>query len=389
MSSTIRTALLVLLLSSGAVAAGETGRPDAHLFVASEESLEIAVVDTTIDQVVRRLPLDHPPFQVAVIPDGNRLLASDFMGDRISVFDLATGAPLPPIELGFPPVHMQPAPEGTVVAINSLEEVGLWLLDLADGSRRRIEGIGLAHNYAFNADGTRLYVADMLDEHIKVVDVVSASIVEQIAGVEQFAGTGTAEAALLAARDAAPSGFTEIATGAGSERALAIDVPREGVALIDLAKGRTLARLELGDTPWRAYPAAYGRLMLVTHQGEDSLSVVSMGTLEEIARLDGAPDIAGVATGWFESTAFLLSRERRSALLVDLDNLVMDGEIALPGEPQQAVASADGTRLYVSMQGKDGLAVIDARERRLVRVIEDVGIAPGTVTAAGSRNFCS
>lgn len=385
MSSKIRTALLTLPLLAGPAFSlpAAAGEADGLLFVPSEQSREIAVVDTAGDEVVRRLKLDHAPWQLAVLADGSRLLASDFMGDRISVFDPLTGELLEVLELGFPPVHIQASPVAPLVALNSLEEVGLWLLDLADGSRRRVEGIGLAHNYAFSADGTRLYVADMLDEHIKLVDVASARIVGEIAG------TGALDAALLAARGEAAPGFTDIATGAGGTRALVIDEPREGVALVDLEAGRPLVRLELGDTPWRAYPAAYGRLMLVTHQGEDSLSVVSMETLEELARLEDAPGIASVATGWFESTAFLLSRERRSALLVDLESLAMAGEIALPGEPQQAVATADGTRLYVSMREQDGLAVIDARERRLVRVIEDVGVAPGPVTAAGSRNFCS
>lgn len=382
MTRAIRILLLLALLSTGAGAAG-AGAPDRLLFVPSEQTREIAVVDATTNSVALRLSLDHPPYQLVVLPDGSRLLASDFLGDRISVFDLESGNALPRIELGFPPVLMQISPDGRTLAVNSLEEVGLWLIDLQSGARRRVEGIALAHNFAFGAESDELYVTDLHDENLKIVEVATGRLLGRIPG------TGPVDAALLAARGDPPPGFTDIALAGTSGLAVAIDEPREGVALVDLARGRPLARLELGETPWRVYPVAYGELVIVTHMGEDAVSVVSTTSLEEVARLEDAPEIAAVATGWFESTAFLMSAGRRAALTLDLDTLEVTGAIPLPGTPQGAVTSADGTRLYVSLREHDGLAVIDTRERRLLHVIDDVGRAPGPVVAAGSRNFCS
>jgi YVTN family beta-propeller protein len=128
--------------------------------------------------------------------------------------------------------------------------------------------------------------------------------------------------------------------------------------------------------------------MLVPNNGEATVSVVSTSTLEEVARLPGAEDMTGVNTGWFETTAVVISRGEDKALVYDLEAMAKVGEIALPGTPETGVTTPDGTRLYVALSGTDQVAVIDLRERALIGTIDGVGDEPWGVTMLGALNYC-
>jgi YVTN family beta-propeller protein len=160
------------------------------------------------------------------------------------------------------------------------------------------------------------------------------------------------------------------------------------MAVIDLRTGATLATLQLGSQPWRAYSTADGRHMIVPNNGEATVSVISTASLEEVARLPGAADMIGVNTGWFETVAFVLSRSEEKAVILDLERMEPAGELALPGTPETGVVTPDGTRLYVALSSTDRVAVIDVRERRLVKVIEDVGEEPWGAHMVGALNYC-
>jgi YVTN family beta-propeller protein len=116
--------------------------------------------------------------------------------------------------------------------------------------------------------------------------------------------------------------------------------------------------------------------------------VVSTSTLEEVARLPGAEDMTGVNTGWFETTAVVISRGEDKALVYDLEAMAKVGEIALPGTPETGVTTPDGTRLYVALSESDQVAVIDMRTRKLVKMIDDVGDEPWGATMLGALNYC-
>ena len=64
------------------------------------------------------------------------------------------------------------------------------------------------------------------------------------------------------------------------------------------------------------------------------------------------------------------------------------GEITLPGAPEAAVATTDGTRLYVALGDVGSVAVIDVRQRRLLKVIDGVARRPWGVQMAGAVNYC-
>jgi YVTN family beta-propeller protein len=128
--------------------------------------------------------------------------------------------------------------------------------------------------------------------------------------------------------------------------------------------------------------------MLVPNNGDRTLSVISIATLEVVATLPAAEDVTGVNSGWFETTAFALSRAERKAVVYDLQAMVKVGEIALPGTPETGVTTPDGARLYVALSDTDQVAVIDIRARKLIKTVDSVGDEPWGAMMVGALNYC-
>ena len=113
------------------------------------------------------------------------------------------------------------------------------------------------------------------------------------------------------------------------------------------------------------------------NNGDGTVSVLDGASLTEIARVPAGADITGVNTAWFETVAFVLSRGDRKATVIELEQGRSLGEIILPGAPEAAVDDRRRHRLYVALGDVGGVAVIDVRERRLLKVIDGVAVDPG------------
>ncbi|HZA66553.1 MAG TPA: hypothetical protein VE592_06355, partial [Geminicoccaceae bacterium] len=118
------------------------------------------------------------------------------------------------------------------------------------------------------------------------------------------------------------------------------------------------------------------------------LSVIATATLEVVTTLPAAADVTGINTGWFETTAFALSRAEAKAVVYDLEAMAKVAEIALPGTPETGVTTPDGAKLYVALSDTDQVAVIDVRARKLSGTIDGVGDEPWGATMIGALNYC-
>ena len=98
--------------------------------------------------------------------------------------------------------------------------------------------------------------------------------------------------------------------------------------------------------------------------------------------------MTGINTGWFETTAFVISRGEDKAVILDLVEMKPAGEIALPGSPETGVTTPDGRKLYVALSEANQVAVIDVRERKLLKLIDGVGEEPWGATMVGAIGYC-
>jgi YVTN family beta-propeller protein len=381
----MRTAVIgglsALLLSTGAFA---TGFADAsrYVFVPNRASADVAVIDTREDRVVARLPVGNVPHQVAVSDTLGLLVASNTADDTISVIDLATGQLRATLPLDREPEHMALAPAGDLLAIGNIGAGTLSLVSLRELREvARVEGLHEPHNMTFSPDGSRIYVANLGADFVSVVDVASARVVNEIP-------IGEPKTVAYAGADGEYQGVINVTATPDGRLGFAAYGEGNRLAVLDLRTGERLDTLELGELPWRAYTTADGRYMIVPNNGDETVSIISVPERREVARLPGAADMTGVNTGWFETTAFVISRGAKKLVVLDLVEMKKVGEIALPGTPETGVTTPDGTRIYVALSDVDRVAVIDARSRTLLRTIDGVGDEPWGTFMVGALNYC-
>ncbi len=374
---------IVLLALAGAAEAGDFADVERYVFVPNRNSADVAVIDTRTNRVVGRLPVGRVPHQVAVSDTLGKLVSSNTADNTVTIVDLAGDGEAVTIALDVEPEHMQLAPDGTLVAIGNIGAGTVSLVAL-DEMREiaRVDGLYEPHNLTFSPDGSRLYVGNLGADFVSVVDVAEARVIEEIPVGEgqavAHAGDDDGEYQGIINVTATPDGRLGFAAFGEGNR----------LAVLDLRNGRKKKTLELGELPWRAYTTADGRFMIVPNNGDETVSVISTSSLEEVARLRGANGMTGVNTGWFETTAFVVSNAEEKLVVIDLVEMANVGEIALPGTPETGVTTPDGTRLYVAVSSTDQVAVIDTRRRELVELIDGVGEEPWGTFMVGALNYC-
>jgi YVTN family beta-propeller protein len=353
-----------------------------YVYVPNRASADVAVIDSRTDRLVARLPVGKVPHQVAVSDVVDKLVASNTADDTISIVDLPTLATRT-LRLDHEPEHMELDPRGVLLAVGNIGAGTVSLVSL-EGARElaRVEGLFEPHNLTFSPDGALLYVANLGASHVSVIDIANARIIDEIK---------VAEPPALASKEAPGAefqGIINVTATPDGRLGFAAHGEAGELAVIDLRTRAVKKHLPLGELPWRAYSTADGRFMLVPNNGDRTLSVVSTATLEVVATLPAAEDVSGVNTGWFETTAFALSRAGRKAVVYDLEAMARVGEIALPGTPETGVTTPDGAKLYVALSDTDQVAVIDIRKRELTRTIDGVGDEPWGAMMMGTLNYC-
>jgi YVTN family beta-propeller protein len=382
MSRPVRFLGLATLAAAATAPALALDARDPYVFVPNRSSADVAVIDTRTDRVVARIPVGRVPHQVVVSDVAGKLVASNTADDTISIVDLST-LQARTLELDDEPEHMALAPDGLLLAIGNLAAGTVSLVSLEqERELARVSGLFDPHNLTFSPDGGLLYVANLGASHVSVVDVASAKVIDEI----PVGGPATVAAA--AGIDAEFQGIINVTPTPDGRLGFAAHGEANELAVIDLRTRAVKKNLALGELPWRAYGTADGRFMLVPNNGERTLSVISTAALEVVATLPAAEDVTGINTGWFETTAFALSRAEKKAVVYDLQGMTRAGEIALPGIPETGVTTPDGTKLYVALSDTDQVAVIDVRARALLRTIDGVGDEPWGAMMVGALNYC-
>jgi YVTN family beta-propeller protein len=355
---------------------------DPYVYVPNRGSADVAVIDSRTDRLVTRIPVGNVPHQVAISDVAGKLVASNTADDTISIVDLAS-LRTTTLRLDHQPEHMELSPDGVLLAIGNIGAGTVSLVTLEDERERaRVAGLFDPHNLTFSPDGSLLYVANLGASHVSVIDVASAAIVDEIK---------VAEPPTLAGKEdpgAEFQGIINVTATPDGRLGFAAHGEANELAVIDLRTRAVQKSVALGELPWRAYSTADGRFMLVPNNGDRTLSIISTSSLDVVATLPAAEDVTGVNTGWFETTAFALSRAGRKAVVYDLEAMTKAGEIALPGTPETGVSTPDGTKLYVALSDTDQVAVIDIRARSLIKTIEGVGEEPWGTMMTGTLNYC-
>jgi WD40 repeat protein len=244
----------------------------------------------------------------------------------------------------------------------------------------RLSDFGDPRNLTFSLDGSQLYITDRKVPELAVVDIVQQSVIARTAltgGATSDRVRGGKDGPGVSALTRTPDGrygFVSIAS-------------LDSVIIVDLSTFKPVKQIQVGRAPLRPYGTADGRLMLVPNDGDQTVSIIDTTTLEMAATLPGARGVTAINTGWFESLAFVMSRQNRVAVLDLMECRKLD-DIELPGSPGAGVVTSNGQKLYTTLSDVNQVAVVDTQAHKLSALIEGVGSQPAGAILARSNNYC-
>lgn len=352
------------------------GAIDGYVFLANGAAPEASVIDATTDALVGTVALPFVPDQLLVSRTLMRLLVLNRAEGVLAVVDLPTGAVEQRIGLGISPDLMVLSPDGLRLALTDIQAGKVALVNLIDITLTGVvEGLSRPAGLTFSADGIELFVSDDAAGEIKRIQVARA---ELLAPVSLVAAGVVPGAAALSALTRTPDGRMGFVTDAVGAKGYVI-------ALRDWTVAKVIG---LGNAPSRAYGTADGQFLLVANTGSRSISVIATDRFDVVATLPGVGDVTSIATGFFETLAYVISAGEQKAVVVDLETLTLAGEVALEGVPGQAVADVDGKKIYVPLGETGELALIDVYNKRIGHLISGTPTAPGAPAMAASNNYC-
>lgn len=343
---------------------------DRYVYVPDRAAPRVAVIDGWKEILATELALPGIPGPVLVSEDADMLVAS-LPTERALAFVGLRDQKVPPVlNLGF-------ATDALVVNHRGAELVAVdgaggraALVSLDTGSEiRRLEGLEPPLSATFSADGRRLFLTTG-EGTVRLLDLPAGTD----AGKVKAAGPGGGVSALTRTPDG-NMGFVS-------------DADAGSVSVLDLAGRRVMKTLPAGNGASRAYGTASGKYMLVPNQGDDTVSLISMTELDVVATLPGSRDMVSVNTGWFETLAVVLGREKAEAVLLDLDERKEIATLKLPGKPGPGVVTPDGAKLFVALDDTGQVAAIDLKTRSVSKILDDIGRKPFGAVMGRSNNYC-
>jgi YVTN family beta-propeller protein len=332
-------ALLVLscILPFLAAQSAAADEPRNWLLVESPHSQDVQVIDPVTRAIVRDIPIGEHTDDVMGSPDGRAFYvgAQDDMrspfgyqnneSGKVMAFDSRTFEPLWSVALDGSPNHMSRSPDGKRIYVPLYTRQWLVVLNAEDGSIEHWWHATIGnHATEISADGTRLYVGNMVTDAIYVYDTATGKVVMSMDVGESVRPIVLDEPrGLIYYQLSRLHGFEvrRLADGSFVKRVElpALDKP---VGPADGALAERLANLE-GAHAW---PYTYNHGLAMTRDGKH---LVAVATVANYAAVYSLPDFT------------------------------LKGTVPVGGSPNWVVCDPDGRFAYVSNPKDDSVSVID------------------------------
>ncbi len=330
----VHCSCLVAVFLAGPLAADE--RKD-WLLVESPHSQDVQVIDVRTREVVRNIAIGEHTDDVMGSPDGRVFYvgAQDDMrspfgyqnneSGKVMAFDSRTFEPLWSVALDGSPNHLSRSPDGKRLYVPLYTRQWLLVLDAEQGRIERWWPATIGnHATGVSADGTRLYVGNMVTDTIYVYDTATGQVVMAIDAGESVRPVVLDEArGLFYYQLSRLHGFEvrRIADGSFVQR---IQLPplEKPVGPADGDLAARLANLE-GANAW---PYTYDHGLAMTRDGRH---LVAVATVADYVAIYALPDFT------------------------------LKGAVPVGGSPNWVVCDAEGRFAYVSNPKDDSVSVID------------------------------
>lgn len=350
---------------------------ERYVFVSAAGSREVSVIDGKLSRVVSRLTMPAVPRQL-LVSDPTGLLAMSAIGSRgLDLVELLPATGRAQIDLGIEADSIALSPDGYLVVAHNEADGTLVLASLQTRKRLfRLDGFGGKHHLTFSYDGSQIYIVDASTAELAVLDLVQQRIIDRI---NLVVTSRAAKSSLLAsALTRTPDGRHGFVAVAGSDK----------VVVVDLGAMKAVREIRVGTRPSRPYATADARVVLVSNDGDRTVSVIDSTTLQVVATLPGAADVVAINTGWFETFAFVMSGTENRIVVLNLEKFTKVADIELPSPAVAGMVNGVGAKLFAALKAGGRVAVVDTQRHVVQALVAEVGELPSAVAMARSNNYC-
>lgn len=226
----------------------------------------------------------------------------------------------------------------------------------------------MPHGIVVSRDGTRAYVANLMDGTVSVISTATNTVIATIP-----TGNGPSSVAL------SPNGT----------RAYASNYTAGTVSVINTATNTVISTIKVGANPYSVAISPDGTRLYANNAGSNTVSVVNTATNAVVATIPvgSAPlTTAFNATG---SRAFVANAYDDTITVIDTaTNKVVGSPISVGDYPVGLAVSPDGTRLYVTNTRANTISVINTATNAVSATLavgnHPVGVA---VSADGKKVY--
>ena len=337
-----------------------TRRP--NLFVSARMSDEVAVIDTSTNQVVSQISVGRYPIRIAMTPNRRKAFVSNGLSSSISVLDTAARTTIATIPVSQLPGESAITPDGRrLFVIHQGGVNGTCPVEVIDTATNLvITTVFIPGNWAkdilFTLDGRFAYIANFSNGEADVIDTTTYQV-------------------------------TSIPTGAGSrricishagDRVYVANNKGDSVSAIDTATKQLIATIPVGGAPEGIGVTPNDEEIYATNQRDGTVSVIDNTTLTVIATIPTGNLPQRVVFTRDGTKAFVENGFSDTLSVIDTATHTVIATLPTGHNPFTMLASPDDMKLYVCNANNTSttVTVIDIPSLTVSATIADVGFAP-------------
>jgi YVTN family beta-propeller protein len=295
---------------------------DVFAYVANRGSASLSMLDVATNVPAPPIPVGSGPWGVAVTPDGRVALLTDIATNVVHVVETGTGAVLAPVSVNSPSLGVAVSPDGSLAMATEFYTSSVSVIDLATRAVVTTVPVGAYPvGVVFTPDGGQAFVANAGDDSVSVLVISRAS----------------------------------------------------GVISVS-----ELLRIPVGSVPYGVAIPPDGLLAYVTNLGADSVSVIETRALAEIAQVPVGTRPRGVAAAPTAPRVYIANSGAGNLSVIDTRTHTVVATIPVGSGPEGVAVSPGSTRVYVTNTASNTVSVIDAGPNAVVAT-PAVGTAPAGI----------
>jgi len=333
------------------------------LFCPARYSDEVAVIDTSTNQIVTQIPVGAVPIRIATTPDRRTAFVSDEVSGTISVLDTVALTNIATITVYRKTGELEVTPDGGrlfVVHQTHLDgdrfHCPVAVIDTATNlliNTVLIPGQG-AKDILFTLDGRFAYIANPSAGEVDVIDTTTY----------QLTSIPT------------PGFARRLCISPAGDRVYVSNNGDNSVSVIDTATQQVIATIPVGRRPLGSAITPNGEEVYVTNAQDGTVSVIDTTALTVIATIPTGIRPQRVVITRDGTKAFVQNGFSDTVSAIDTATHTVIATIPVGHRPWTILASPDDMKLYVCNGGDTTVTVIDIPSLTVSDTIADVGSSP-------------